>query len=422
MRRLLRAIAATALAAVTVAAPAIASAAIPGTPDRSFGTDGFVFSQRVPGWVSDDAAGGDAYKGFRPLDDGTIQVRATSGCAMDCRNGVLIRFSANGRYTSSGLYYWSGNNDGPDPAPPQGVATLALGNGDLLATYGGPAGPSGPSSPPHLLRIIRTDDTVAGTTVIREVALPTIFTPWSVTPDGGVVGYANSVSYGIPAGNATPVLMRLGPDLAPDASFGSGGGAALPPEILRAGPVAATATSVRVAGWDGNALLHGLFDQHGALVRVTRVPVSSTSPEGAMASRLIISRGRSLVVGWSATPPGTVIAAFGPGGRLDRRFARAGLLRIREGGSVAVQRDGRIVVVGTVPPPRGTRAGARIELRRFTANGRPDPTLPVSSYRTRAWWFDTLDVAIDRRGRILVVAPLTTASWTSGALLARFHG
>ena len=79
-------------------------------------------------------------------------------------------------------------------------------------------------------------------------------------------------------------------------------------------------------------------------------------------------------------------------------------------------------MVGAAPPPRGAPAGAKIVLRRFTADGRPDPTFPVAAYRTRARSLEAVDVAIDRRGRIVVVAPATTATGSSGALLARFHG
>lgn len=422
MGRVVPVIAAAVLGAV-VTIPAVAAAAVPGTPDRSFGAGGFVFTQQVPGSRSDDARGGDAYKGFRPLADGGIQVQATSRCGSDCRDGALIRFAQDGRYLSTGVFPWAGNGDAPGPTPPSGVAWLSLPDGRLLASYGGPTGTPGVSEQPQLLRLIAPGASGAGAGVVREVGLPTTFTPWTMTPDGGVVGYANAITLGgIPAWNAPPVLMRLGPDLAPDAGFGAGGRVTVPAQILRVGPVAATATSVRVAGWDGNALLHGLFDARGGLVRVTRVPVSRTSPEGAAASRLIISKGRSLVVGWSATPPGTVVAAFGPDGRLDRRFGRAGLLRVRAGGPVAVQRDGRIVMVGSTPPPRGAPAGAKIVLRRFTADGRPDRSFPVATYRTRARSLEALDVAIDRRGRIVVVAPATTATWSSGALLARFHG
>jgi hypothetical protein len=268
MERLTMLASVAALAALAGAAPAIA-ASVPGTPDRSFGARGFLFSERIPA-----TADGDAYSGFRLLDDGAIQVRGTSRCGMDCAEGVLVRFVENGRYVSRGRYPWRSDGEGLDPAPPWGVATLSLPDGRLIATYDDPA-----SGRPHFLRIISPDATAAGTTVSREVALPTAFTPLSVTPDGGVLGYASRVDDGgVPAGNTVPTLMRLGPDLAPDASFGTGGRVALPPEILRAGPASARATRIRVAGWDGKALLHGLFDQSGALLRVTRVPVAGRPP------------------------------------------------------------------------------------------------------------------------------------------------
>jgi Domain of unknown function (DUF5122) beta-propeller len=98
------------------------------------------------------------------------------------------------------------------------------------------------------------------------------------------------------------------------------------------------------------------------------------------------------------------------------------MLRVAEGVRAVLQRDGRIVTVGSRKPPKDSRSGAQIVLRRFTANGRPDPTFPTRSYRTRARWLTGLDAAIDRRGRIVVVTGPTTASWSSGVLLARFHG
>lgn len=157
----------------------------------------------------------------------------------------------------------------------------------------------------------------------------------------------------------------------------------------------------------------------------------------ALQSCTYLADGRLLGVGWvdQSADARMLVAVFTPDGKADRRFSRDGFATIRFPGApgafgygVAVQRDGRIVVVGetyddSVTPREGDFAIARLTPRgalddTFSGDGRT--TVSFGAESDGAW-----KVAIDSDGRIVVAGwadDTVTGDYDSAVAVLRPRG
>lgn len=392
-----------ALAAVALATAPSAWAA-PGTPDPTFGTAGVLPTSALP-FVAED---GSSFDDLGVLRDGTIQIQGHNRCSMDCRDQTLSRLSPQG--ASRGFVRFS-IVDEDDDIGPGAVGALALPDGGLVAGFSG-----WPDGTPPSVRVLDRDGTV-----VARGDQPFVLTPMAVDPAGRILGFRGTLGPGRDiAGPGPYVLVRLGADLLPDATFGASG-VVLPPELPRVADVAVDRSGVVwVAGWDDGAIVVARLDSSGSLLGITRVPVSTRTTNGAVASRLILRHGRTFIAGLASpaasAAPATVVVALRSDGARDRRFDRDGILRTRLG-DVAVTSDGRVVVAGVLnPAPTATPGRARLVVRGFTAAGRPDPRFPVRLIRTAAPTLEPARVALDRRQRVVIAAPSTTLVGATGVL------
>lgn len=142
--------------------------------------------------------------------------------------------------------------------------------------------------------------------------------------------------------------------------------------------------------------------------------VTTAFPIGSYATAVAIQAdGRIVVVGAAAGPSVTgefAVARYRINGTLDPTFSHDGMLttKIGVGGdearSVAIQADGRIVVVGTV----GLR---KFALARYKPNGALDPTFGGDGIVTTDFTSGqdvAFDVAIQQNGKIVVVGQAGT--------------
>jgi uncharacterized delta-60 repeat protein len=141
--------------------------------------------------------------------------------------------------------------------------------------------------------------------------------------------------------------------------------------------------------------------------------------------------GKIVVAGSSCRGPGmscednVSLARYKPNGRLDRSFSRDGKTRPNLGGGdsardVAIQRDGRIVVVGAASP--GPQIDSDVLVARFKPNGKLDRSF---SRDGRAYVdFGDSDLAnavtIHPRGQIIAVGS-TQATPTVDSVIVRFR-
>jgi hypothetical protein len=130
-------------------------------------------------------------------------------------------------------------------------------------------------------------------------------------------------------------------------------------------------------------------------------------------------------IGWidpdNRTLSRTVVAAFRPDGAADRRFGRDGVSVQPLGTRVALQRNDRMVLVWE---QSGADSGghSRLVVRRLDVRGRPDAAFPRTRLDTVANMYIGLDVAIDRRGRIVIAGGAFTTYGSSGLILVRLKG
>lgn len=391
------------LLTLALCVPALSATGRAGAPDGTFGHGGLLYSHAILHGIGED---GTALESLRLLGDGSMVVGAVERGGMAQRDGVLARYTAAGRFVAKIGFPVSGEVGESKP--------FRIG-GPLIAPDGGfVLGYSGAGASEPLLTVTNPVGDV------RRVSLPVEVSPQSVLPDAGVVGLAGRS------------VVRLGPDLSIDATFGSGGSAAIPSSLRSLGPAAATRSAVRVAGHDGRGVLLARYGARGQLLRVSRASAGPTTSNSVHAIAQIAVRGdgRALVVArsWGTLPGGrpalqTVVVAFRPDGRVDGGFGRRGVLRLPESDDrIALQRNGRIVVVGSVSATPVSRGGARLVVRRLRANGGSDPSLPVRRLTVRPGYLEGLDVAIDRRGRIVIAAGAFTTYGKGGVMLARLLG
>jgi uncharacterized delta-60 repeat protein len=299
--------------------------------DPTFGTGGFVLTENFREAVADLAV----------LGDGRI-VAAGAG---DPRATVW-------RYTPDGA---------PDP-------TFGIGGQTDL--------PDMPSA-----------DGVVAATAMRGVA---------VTPDGKIVAVGQGHVLGLPLGDVdyVPVIFRLDPSGALDASFGSGGRVMVNRIPVRSGPQPKWETLWDVAVQpDGSIVAVGPFSDPVGVMVIRLLPDGALDPsfgvDGVLDTSVFNARDaravhvlpdrRILVAGWG-TLGGPGIGPFAglllrllPDGSLDPSFGTGGVVAStatgRIPGFVAMARDGggRLVVAGATGSDRG-----EIVVQRYQADGMLD--------------------------------------------------
>jgi uncharacterized delta-60 repeat protein len=242
----------------------------------------------------------------------------------------------------------------------------------------------------------------------------------AVQPDGKFVLAGETTSFDF-------AITRLNPDGSPDTSFGTGGSTAIDfrgasdfanaQTIQPDGKIVLAGSAFVGNGADGSALidmavtrltadgqLDGTFDAGKVLIPVAgRQAIATavaTQPDGAV------------VVAGSAYDPITgqsvaVVARLTADGQLDPTFGTGGVTTFQVGASnsleaVAIQPDGRIVVVGTTGATR--EPGGDLVVARLRADGQLDPAFGTGG--TAVVDFGGADsgsvVAIQSDGRIVV--------------------
>jgi uncharacterized delta-60 repeat protein len=142
---------------------------------------------------------------------------------------------------------------------------------------------------------------------------------------------------------------------------------------------------------------------------------TDTGSRALSANRLLVQPGgKLLVLTWTLLGK-LVVARYLPDGRLDRTFSRdgfaiAGTNRDVRAEDLALQRDGKIVVLGTIFS--GGLRGSDFVVARFQRNGRLDRSFARGGFQTvdfrrRSEWGH--GVAIQRDGRIVAVGGSTTS-------------
>ncbi|MGI8683964.1 MAG: Calx-beta domain-containing protein [Acidimicrobiales bacterium] len=209
-------------------------------------------------------------------------------------------------------------------------------------------------------------------------------------------------------------LVRYNRNGTVDSSFGAGGVALLEDPDESSSSVSDVAVQadgaiVVAATRDFEDFLVARFDATGTLdpgFGVNGVVVTDFAGDSDVAAALAVAPDGSIVVaGQTATSGGSefAVARYRPDGTLDPSFGTGGKATTDFGvssqgaTSVAVQPDGRVVVVGG--------SNGRFALARFTAAGTLDPTFGTGGRTVTAFPGETslvTDVALQRDGKVVV--------------------
>ncbi len=238
-----------------------------------------------------------------------------------------------------------------------------------------------------------------------------------------------------------PAIVRLAPTGRLDSGFGEGGG--LPPARLAtptSGSEQAGVTSIEprsaggffLAGRAGMNAFIAAISADGALDRdfagdglITRR--AKAIPRVAVADMATDSRGRIFVAGStdadSVRSSSPVVIRYRRNGSIERGwgsggFAYAGWNAGRDASAIAVDRRGRVVVVG----------GSNV--LRLTSSGRPDRSFGKGGVKRLASSLQLRSVAVLRDGRVLLTGvtdsrrgrTVVVRLRTDGSLDRRFHG
>lgn len=227
-------------------------------------------------------------------------------------------------------------------------------------------------------------------------------TSLALQPDGRIVAAGSAT---LPDGTSEFALARYLPSGTLDPSFGTGGTVA---STFGSNPNfgASSGANAVVVLKNGRIVAGG--ELNGTLTLAGLTPSGSLDPhfgKVGLASVALPNYDECIVTGLGVDRDGNIVAAgnapsqqelivtrFSSAGHLDRTFASRGLFittfrdstidpgdaalnRNGQANAVAVQRDGKIVVVGWLQPGAGDiSAGARIAAARLTPAGKLDPT------------------------------------------------
>jgi uncharacterized delta-60 repeat protein len=376
------------------------------------------------GQVSLDVGALDEASALALAPDGSVLLAGGTAGAGDCRSGecvftsILARFSATGALDPGfGQGGWiavehlgeaSFHSYGPQ------IAALAISpNGQILAAGGDERRSDAfviarePSGQPDLTfgRAGLVDEIRTQPSTTRAIGL-------AIEPGGGILVSARSSTgeHGMRG-----ILLGFKSNGRSDPKIGSGGGFV---PIGAMGPArAGGANRVYIVG-EGHVVRldsRGRPDDDYGTHGIARLP------DGFRASSSLARRnGKVLVAGRVGHRRGMAAFQLTPRGRPDRSFGRDGLAFAgfgvkfeSEAQSVAVDAEGRIVLVG--------RVGADAAALRLLSSGRPDPRfgrhgrvgpLPVLGA-------DAMDVALQADGRILIAASPEAATQSGLTSLVR---
>ena len=193
---------------------------------------------------------------------------------------------------------------------------------------------------------------------------------------------------------------------------------------------AGSSADLLLARFTGSGRLDRSFGRGG----VARGPrLTAGLDKNSIGRAVAIQPDGKLVVVGSATDrtgafeDGLLVERYSANGRLDRSFASGGVANLLsgstfgEGHAVAIQRDGKIVATGSATATASGGTEPRVAVVRLRPNGRPDP-----SFKGRG--LDVIDlgafsaalgVALQRNGKIVIAGSQAPKLQVTNALLAR---
>lgn len=383
----------------------------PGAPDPSFGRHGRVTT--AVGGRDDGDHFSDAIRGIAPLSHGRIlavgSARSDFALALYRRDGHLDRRFGGG--DGKVLTDLSLNLPFFDRAR----AVAIQKDGRIVVAGESHRGPSGRLIVARYLRRGRLDRSFGGDGIVAKIGYGAFDV--ALQDDGKivVVGILNVTP-------GTPIVLRFNRDGTRDMSFGHRGRWSVPrgkrDEVLFAVAIQS----------DGKVVMAGASynkGQHGLLIRLTargrldhsfgkngsgraHVPIGSPGSPSYLTDLVLQRDGRIVVTGSysgeSAVSSGALVARYGLNGRLDHSFGHGdGIVRTSLAGgfpeSVAIQRDGRILVAGAANPfPRYVFA-----LLRYLSDGSPDESFGKKGLTRTSVGKGSraFAVAVQRDGRIV---------------------
>jgi hypothetical protein len=404
-------------AAAALGAPAAAGAA-PSDLDTSFGKGGLSYQPKVLAGLGEFQT---AFISLRSLPDGRIVALAHERCGNGCYVQSVARYTTSGKpdrtYGTPGIEgiaeapgkaMFPGEAVESDDASTSATGLAVADDGGVVLGYNDrPAGPS----------LVRRGPRGG---VVSTLPLSERVTPLAVLPDGRVLVVRD--------GRA--VLLRS--DGTADPSVGGEEGVPVSATGAVLGTVAGGAAVVAGTDPDGIALARIPLDGspvirgHIPLRRPSDSPFISFAPIdlGVDANGGVKVLVRTYRQSGFDDAPRRVIGAFTELGQADGRFGGGdGILGIAAGDPrMAVQRNGKIVIVASYARKAGDSTRSLIGVRRLNAGGRADRTFKARRLRSVAKEIIGLDVALDRRGRIVIGAGGFTTYGSSGVLLVRLRG
>jgi uncharacterized delta-60 repeat protein len=200
-----------------------------------------------------------------------------------------------------------------------------------------------------------------------------------VQPNGKIVAAGSTDLH-----NGDYALVRYNGNGALDATFGTGGKVTTDFQ----GPVSVSASAAALQA-DGRLLIVGTAGSELIVVRYnadgtvdtgfgTRGEVQTDLGAYASAAGIVVQPNGKIIVAGSADQH-FVLARYKADGSLDNAFGNGGKVSTDAGTndtatSLALQADGKIIVVGQSYPPGGTTDGVTVTVARYNADGSPDST------------------------------------------------
>ena len=401
-------------AAAALVGPPAATAA-PSDLDMSFGKGGKSHQPYVLAGLGEDDV---HFSSLRLLPDGRSVALGQERCGMSCRNNVVARYTAAGKPDATfgtpsgtrgtpaipGVGVFPGENSAADDYS-RSFRGLAIAD-DGAVVLGYVETPGGPS-------LVRRGPRGAVASVLAQ---PKPATPLAALPDGRVLVFRD--------GRA--LLLR------PDGTADPVGGEEGVPVPAAGGVIGAVAGGAGVVvGTDADGILLARIPLDGAPVVRGHIPLRR--PEDPPFTSLVpidlgidASGGVKVLVRTYRQDVGVrrVVAAFTPLGQVDGRFGGGdGVLGIAGADPrIAVQRNGKVVIVASYARTSGDHTRSLIGVRRLDARGRSDRSFRARRLRSVANEIIGLDVDLDRRGRIVIGAGALTTYGAGGVLLVRLRG
>jgi uncharacterized delta-60 repeat protein len=394
--------------------------AVPGNLDPSFGHGGVARAQF--------GSNGAFAQALALQPDGKIVV-AGSTWSGSRQVGVLARFAPDGSLDPS-----LGTNGTTATAPATRVWAFALAlqpDGKIVL-----AGRANDYSAAFALARYRADGTLdpsfgSGGQATLALGEYTGAYGLAIQPDGKIVvaGSTTGTRYDL-------ALARINPNGTPDAGFGTNGvatttigeGAAAYAVVVQPdGKIVAAGSSapangysrIAVARYGSDGSLDGSFGSGGT------VTTPAVGPHDARVNALAVQPDGKIVAAGYDSGQGLAIDRLTRDGRLDSGFGSGGRVLTKlgwysEAASVALQPDGKIVVVGRAPI--GAISGFAVA--RYDATGSPDPTfgrngVVVSNLSSMPTVVTAMGagVAVQPDGKIVVGGTIQTSTGPGEATL-----